>query len=382
MIFRDIAQDAFPDLWPRVWKYITFLDSAEPYSQLENQKLDEGNLALFSLIAVSILIWKPANLSMPHLIWRIALRPESGVLSHPAFTGLCNFVGHCKLKELDKSLFDEFVEGAGGGLDDLSSLVVRHIELARCRNSQPHARIPFFLDCVFTFLITADIRDTPFFNALLAYGLATALTSAACSLEISLPGAPYVGWKCWNLLEWVLEDDRGYHRIIESLQAGILTAIVAGHDNNRTGNTLEFMHTILMTSLPASTVYYTVLVHMKTALDKIVLTAANEKELQKSGLLVPWQSFVKLVQHRLQVLERFDSREFESCKSCDNAENAKRAIGGKAAIVNIALFSGISVCVSLSAGPIFVYSRLCIQAENDNLVTYPRSVVHTCSSAP
>ncbi|KAJ7659878.1 hypothetical protein B0H17DRAFT_1145183 [Mycena rosella] len=157
-------------------------------------------------------------------------------------------------------LIQAVAKGCGGGLDNFSSVIVRHIELINRRASQPDValeRIAFFLESVLTFLINAEIRDTPVFRALCNHGFVAALTFAAASVEVLEP----VGMG--------VNSNDGYTRVMEALQAGLLQVIITGCDNSRTCLALQSLETILATALPASTVHDSVVVQIQASLREI-----------------------------------------------------------------------------------------------------------------
>ncbi|KAJ6593227.1 hypothetical protein B0H19DRAFT_1280133 [Mycena capillaripes] len=124
-------------------------------------------------------------------IWAMALQSGSRLIDDMKLIQLCKFIGCFRLKNLDSSRFDEFVEGAGGCIvHDLSSLVVRHIALFGSGTPLPNMDPPcvaICLDAIFTFLINAEMGETPFFESLISGGITAALTSAAYALEVSIP---------------------------------------------------------------------------------------------------------------------------------------------------------------------------------------------------
>ncbi|KAJ7140674.1 hypothetical protein C8R44DRAFT_866378 [Mycena epipterygia] len=329
LVTRGIPPDTFPELWMRVWPWTSFLDRqsyTQPGMKVDIHGFNPEIMVGFFLIGAlhghpqtrRLIYSTPGVPVVAVKIWKMSLRPGNQLLANTAFMELCKFIAHCRLKELEQSRFDEFVEGAGGDLRDLSSLVVRHIELISCSDVQVGVtpqRIEYFLDCVFTFLINADIRGTPFFDALIADGIVTALTSAVRGLEMFHSSD---AWKGWKLLEWALTGERGYMRVAEALRGGLLYAMVSGCNHHRTCNTIPSLFSILANSLLPSTVYYSVLVHIKSSPDDTFFKAVSDAEFRSSDLYKPWEFFDGLIKERIKLLDWFDSRECEPCKGCDN----------------------------------------------------------------
>ncbi|KAJ6491617.1 hypothetical protein C8R47DRAFT_1195357 [Mycena vitilis] len=336
-----IPKKAFQDLWGRAWEWISFLET-QPYTHLDPIGDDRPVIDLRALIYINqflpgsntrqMIYSTPGVCGTVAKIWAAAVLSGSCIVPNGIFGGLSYFIGACD--SLNDTLLGEFVEGSGGCLRDFSSLIVRHIDFfaSGANGSQvpdiTPANIGTYLDAVLTFLFNAmlipEIRNkTRFMEGLISQGIIAALSSAAQTLEGSIPErsahALRTAERCWDLLDRILADHECSPRgLSDGLHAGLLLAIVSGCDGARTCDTLRSLRNILSTNLPAFTSYHSVLTHVKGCFNDELLKAVTAEEFKGCSIYTEWHYFVTLMIERFKLLDWFNSRDVESLKGCDN----------------------------------------------------------------
>ncbi|KAJ7151793.1 hypothetical protein C8R43DRAFT_1190283 [Mycena crocata] len=333
ILSAGIPQGARNDIWARVWNWVAFIHE-QPY--LPFNPLDRASPGIFLILSVFLTQPEPDDrlYSMGGLpvvvatIWKQTLQPRYQLMSNSAFADVCKYLALCAIK-VESNRFDELVEGTGGDLDDLCLVVIRHIELSMRSESQRGVNPPLillFFHSILAFLINAQIRKTCFLEALVTRGIITALVSAMYFLETSTSvteDASSQAEKGWAILEGLLLDEVGWRRTNEALKAGLLRAIVSGCENRRTCNTLRSIANILTICLPAATVYHTGLTQIKLSLADDILKLANGAKFKATGTYAVWNSVHILLQHRLELLDWYDTKRNQSYKGCADAECSK-----------------------------------------------------------
>ncbi|KAJ7900788.1 hypothetical protein B0H13DRAFT_2336390 [Mycena leptocephala] len=325
------SSEVLPDLWPRVWVWMQFIHSYHssnvncPSPQriygifvvlLRRFKCDPRTCHSFNATkGVGVVIGRA---------WLLLVESFKADGIHPlGFEEL-----HFLLHDVDNTTIDEYAEGAGGDLVKLASLVIHHIR-ASTQDRCPCSARTFTTFCLAAFRVkphgdshTGKCCDGPFRTVLLSQGGVTELTRFMCAL-----GAPEhadVGGKlyaCSKLLMQLLHTSPGYPWIRESLQQGLLRAIVVSATHITNPQEFLWLEHILEAVLPVSTIYHSVLSTMEAAVHDVEELVESDR-FKKSPIFGKWQDFMVLVQERLAILRRFDAKDCTSnaLKACDNMD--------------------------------------------------------------
>ncbi|KAJ7148354.1 hypothetical protein C8R46DRAFT_1231364 [Mycena filopes] len=216
----------------------------------------------------------------------------------------------------DPTSFRAIVEEAGGTLNDLAVLVVKHFRRAIPRRT---AHYPFF---AFIAPFLKEIRDEaeiPFDAALRANGFVGALVLAMLELSDGLhSGVPALRSTLLTQLERCLIPPPGYVALTEALDAGLLPLLIICArfpSHGRTGDKLQ----ALITMVSHGTVFYPVMSRLAQYVD-YADPLTQDPTFQRSSSYAAWKHFRGLYEERLVVLQQFDSRSSASLKACDNLE--------------------------------------------------------------
>ncbi|KAJ7935802.1 hypothetical protein B0H13DRAFT_2462668 [Mycena leptocephala] len=206
---------------------------------------------------------------------------------------------------------------------DLASLVILHLNrLLPSHDSTVTGQTVYDLIGL-AYLIgstSAAVRgqyDSAFRDALLSHGLVTSLTIASRALsqstdpvaEIELKGlfGALVGHlSCFPRPRW----------ITEALRAGLLPAVFACGTARHIEGTGGSLVDLLQSVLPASTVYHSVLSQLQVSLVEV----GDAGIFGDPDLLGHWESFVELVESRLQIMEEYHTDSLTATKACDSLE--------------------------------------------------------------
>ncbi|KAJ7627758.1 hypothetical protein DFH06DRAFT_1304445 [Mycena polygramma] len=248
------------------------------------------------------------------------------------------FIRHFLVEYLDvgnRDNLDEFVAGAGGSFDELAGLIIdkinRLVPTDSTRLSQDDiVSFRFLLSVVIHIAVKTETSVGrlsvmgPLTAAFVPHGGAQAFTVLALALARSKLTDPQIGTKfvfekCLMTLSQIFASPGGHVQLSESLECGLLTAVVSGAKFgelvfNQSSTLLNFI-------LLPFTVYHTVLSKMAVGL---LDAAADERapEFTSSELAPMWSALRASVKDRLEALESFRARESEY-KACDNDECGK-----------------------------------------------------------
>jgi hypothetical protein len=199
---------------------------------------------------------------------------------------------------------DELIEGAGGSMEDLATLVVEHIKLVRV---DPAHWLPT-LQSVLIFLRDAHYRMLVWPAHFKFAGLADALISSVDTFIAD------DGDRCESTLElyfemliWVIDDNIEY--LTDALKAELLAAIISCC---RAHLYISTIMSFLEHHLQSLTVYHSVLRELRK------LSTASVPE--TSPMFKQWKAFVDLVNERAAFMDSFDSDEYDALRACDSLE--------------------------------------------------------------
>ncbi|KAJ7466519.1 hypothetical protein FB451DRAFT_1178668 [Mycena latifolia] len=219
---------------------------------------------------------------------------------------------------------EEVIEGAGGTLSDLVSLLKLHLQCALLRpQSRVSGQILFQMFIVGTwFMRTMHDGDGPGNMALVSQGIIKAEVTSLCSFATFVPSPPYT-----DAIEGIclpgfldrLEVTPGYPYVRQALKAGLLRIIILR--GQRPDVLLDHYKELLTKILPRSMIYHSVLSQLQQSLLEVE-ELQSSSTFRESDLFANWTSFISLAQDRLAVMNDYDSKRHESREMCFHIEEA------------------------------------------------------------
>ncbi|KAJ7764411.1 hypothetical protein B0H16DRAFT_1687784 [Mycena metata] len=330
-MFHNIPTATYPDLWPRVWQWSHFF---ETYPHCNPKALSREESRTFSVRLCYFISHLREDDTARDLIdstpgVRVVLAKTWGIMleeSQLAIFDLCRFLGRDPAVS-NHTDFLEFVEGAGGTISDLALLVVKHItwscgELPTWpvsqigldqRNTLLHGGSNFLL-------ATRAAKTDTFFHALISHGIVKALIEAALALgEKNTKGTVEALHSCFLTLAWIWDVEGADRRSLmrEALGAGLMRALVlsAVHPCTPSPVTVQCLQQYLGRFIPEALTYHSVL-SIIMQFFRSVEDLVETKRFRESKIFKEWRELEGLVQDRLRVLEWYNSKDYESLRSC------------------------------------------------------------------
>ncbi|KAJ7152038.1 hypothetical protein C8R46DRAFT_1197778 [Mycena filopes] len=330
---------ACADLWPRLWKWTYFLytyhEQLPPCWQTTRLSRTvasfhgkKRNTDLFSAT--------PGFACMMAHAWRILLRNPSQPRSaqYDLYQMACFLPTH--FNTADPEVRQEFIEGAGGSIQDVAALVVEH--LVHARRIEPGLQREYSLrsmvwmvdkmdDALVGWDSTGTERDEPGpLGSALCHAQAVR-TLATIARELSTLGSgpepphehedPTITLEIFSkFLAQILGSSSGYHLLPEAIEAGLLLALASSiKANSPDDDHVSFFVAVL---LPSALVYCRVLSRtLQIALHEIAEIEKDEAFLN-SRLFPEWKAFRRLLDERLRVLGTCRAATFSPMAACDN----------------------------------------------------------------
>ncbi|KAJ7624119.1 hypothetical protein DFH06DRAFT_757165 [Mycena polygramma] len=305
-------RDAYGDIWPRVWAWLEFLHSYRDHIP-GMPTLDGRSYVTWCLLIKTLSLHKPiADLiarqrgvsAFVTRAWIMTVDAPAADREDLQAYADCLMLLHPG----DPANFSEILEEAGGTLDSLANLTVRHLASV----IPGKAEVLPFVTAVVTFLDDAEDTAGPFNDALLANGVITALVKVFFVAD--LVGSVYYNLDAMRfgllrLIKRRLLSPPGYLAMSEALDAGLLRVILLCYKDAMTKDILDL--------LPNSLVYYSVASRMGQCLRDVTTQAAN-LDFRQSTLYPVWMNLINVFERRLRVLNSFTST--RSLKACDNMD--------------------------------------------------------------
>ncbi|KAJ7111691.1 hypothetical protein C8R44DRAFT_742077 [Mycena epipterygia] len=245
-----------------------------------------------------------------------------------AFPDLATFLLGPLVGEDPRSL-QELMDGVGGNLEDVASLVMRSWQvLVGDSASTALVDSAFGLHGITAFTVHVDSMLTldeesddsdpgPLTALLLCRGIVETLTSGARSATTNYN--PAIISSCLAHLARLFSTRSGYVLLPQAIRNGLLHTVVFCGARGIEATLMPHFPILLGTILPTSLAYYSVLAEMESALREVV-DITSTKEFQSSAMFSQWQNLTDLAHKRLGVLKAFNSRVWPSLKACDNVQ--------------------------------------------------------------
>ncbi|KAJ7453860.1 hypothetical protein FB451DRAFT_1519332 [Mycena latifolia] len=316
---------ACQDVWVSAWQWIQFLEVCEEHrpgavgpSRYMVYLQAISSLSRDQETAV-IIKSAPGVRGLFAKGWSAAV---AGQFSDTLLADTCQFILHHLAIDKPENL-EEVIEGAGGTVNDLASLIVKHV----C-NVVPHKEHHLTdtdglaILCIYRLLeSTVLARTSPLGDALLAQGIVKCVATVLCALfGPAMSCTEHLITLSFAVLVHNIIKFPGYPWAKEALE-GLLRAIVLS-----TGRYIpQFdipLDLLLRETLPGSLVYHSVFSSLHDALEE-AKSIQDTLGFRASAFLDAWSDFVNLSEERLEVKRRYDSGELSLLSACDNLECGK-----------------------------------------------------------
>ncbi|KAF8207807.1 hypothetical protein K438DRAFT_1814314 [Mycena galopus ATCC 62051] len=342
--------DAMPQLWPRCWAWIQFLDlhyysiplslnrRQIPFIPPDLDRGEQNNRVAYVRIVDAFNYHPEAGMAIdltPGVrvlvaqVWRTLLRHAQIYGGATGLSCVCGFLSEKEplnfqsahpptVQPHHRTHIEELAEGAGGGMDELATLVVEQISFVPADSAD--WILPMYQTLAF-------IRDSKFRGLLWEEefrfsGLVKALIDAIPAVVVT--DVNYIEdilYMCFDTLDWMIFSNLDC--LSSALRNGLLSAIAAC---GKADIVVEPLRCILTHHLPACTIHYYVLLRMRA-----FSTEARSAVPGASSMFGDWMSLFDLVDERAVLLDFYDLGEPSMVsRACDNLECC--AIKGKRAL--------------------------------------------------
>ncbi|KAJ7798701.1 hypothetical protein B0H14DRAFT_3544190 [Mycena olivaceomarginata] len=321
-LFRELPLPVLRELWPRMWRWIQFVEAHEDYLY---QK-DDAAPAIFPLF---VALWACLAPESPHRWFTLH---QASTPSPPVFGRFCLNLRRTTLplRQCSTSFSTTVLPpagvptslstDAGGDVAALAALVVCHVKavVTACRNPETKIPRPFLFGRLCSLCgVAARLLKDDLGSPLLSAGTVGAFTTAMARLH-SFPDAEAALSQQSDLVAALLILQPGYPHLPEALKAGLLGRIVAyGADYQPSTQTTAALGRFLQIMLPRSLVYYPVVAALASALPK-ALRIPGHARFVASPIFNAWNNFLGLAEERLRLFQYFRAPEYIRTKFCDN----------------------------------------------------------------
>ncbi|KAJ7628276.1 hypothetical protein DFH06DRAFT_1304335 [Mycena polygramma] len=338
---RKLPKDAYPDIWSRAWPWIQFFHTYHPYLVAIRLPDKHALFASFVEICVSLQANGLASLVAETPGVRVVVAAAWNMIPDDGL-GRDSEVRESELKTV--SLFiclerrrkphmqlaiEEYLEGAGGSVNSLASMIVRHLNHASASDPMSDDGATHFTAAVGIMRTVNEAEDSELshlFDAeLRRHGLIRAVTRCVCSINsvaTNHANGVHLIAECFNIL--------GHHSSLlthgrtstsQALQSGLLRALVLVASTHAGNTILEDQVRSMLGILPGHMVYRSILQHMRKCLREVE-DLVDSEAFAASTLFPVWPFFDALVRERLEFLDTFDATS-ATYKACDNTMCSK-----------------------------------------------------------
>ncbi|KAJ7437251.1 hypothetical protein B0H11DRAFT_2294502 [Mycena galericulata] len=317
-----LSNDACPDVWRRVWKWIQFLDRYRLVLVDVNPLSDAESYPIYSSIILRLLdhtatrdviYATPGVRIVMTRAWAIFLDSQGN--SGVNFPSVCRFMAEAPLSSTNTT---EILIGAGGRDVDLARLFVSHLRFViPGPDYLASSETLVLLGGVIRFLKEVNHRDVDWREALFSEGIITPLVLTMLSVSVpTVDGANHMLDDCFIILVRLLVLTPHPRHLVDALKAGLLHAIVLSR------SATDSVDYLLTAVIPPATVYYSVLKQIEEELERVE-DLTQTSRFRASEIFQSWTKLVEFADTRLDVMRRYDNGERLSGSNCDNSACGK-----------------------------------------------------------
>ncbi|KAJ7189617.1 hypothetical protein GGX14DRAFT_484586 [Mycena pura] len=325
-----VSTEIISELWPRIWAWADCIDTLRDHLPFVSPFSDV--YSAFAGLFVALLRRNTTSSAIKALIsstsgvyeflaraWAYLLRAQEN------FYGLCQISEFLRLAlhhpHVDIAVFlEELVFGAGGSWTDLATLIVSHLHHVCPRPDSPITNDTLnMLPGAMKLMLQAN-TSAQFRRALWEQGSVPALTVISSAMSLSAPAiATSLPGAMLRVLTGNFLLQPAQRRIVEALRAGLLPALfifaLKSEDELIKANVLR----MLEIDLPRATCFFTVLTQLRLSLDD-VRDLDPATHFGRWEYVDHWRRFVKLVEHRLKVVEIYETGRLTALRACDSLQ--------------------------------------------------------------
>ncbi|KAJ7906127.1 hypothetical protein B0H13DRAFT_2021555 [Mycena leptocephala] len=313
-------------LWARAWPWMEFIHTYR--NHLPAVPVLQNLRSVYSIFVCTTDLLKgdavtsrqidatPGVRSIVVRAWALSLAAEDPG-NDIAFRSLCQQIARSALF-LDATTFEAGIEGAGGSLNDLAELLVRHLRFVVDDSGTPEATI-IHLAPVFRVLCAPPVLDDPVFaDVLTDHGIIPLLAQVA--IRVSLPAfhseEDLLSGCLVRLLKYTAKPS-GHDLLAHSLGAGLLQAIVA-RCRRSMSQKLKDIVTVFLMFLTSAMVFLSVLQQVDVAMEDLSITSLDS--LKGLVLFDRWSSFWRILERGRSVMVKYRELKDGASRACDNME--------------------------------------------------------------
>ncbi|KAJ7513200.1 hypothetical protein B0H11DRAFT_1898438 [Mycena galericulata] len=333
-----VPPDAFPEIWPRLYLWITFLHTYWDVIPAQMAFNETEAYCVYSCIILAI-AQHPRTSALiqgvpgPRTIlvrWWAILLDNDGVVPDEAhmpqpdgWLDICGILVVLGTDLVDTRNLEEILDEAGGK-QAMSFLLHKHIDIALARPPSPGRTETIARAIQFIYLMEDDegLLDT----VLLSHGFVGTLVKA-----IPVLWAGEIGHKLSEMglmsVYQCFQHPKSDPWIIQALQAGLLGVMISLGTSGKerplgVGNVHIVLEDLLQQILPGSLIYYRVACQMKISFPA-ARYLASAPAFRESAIYQSWKSFETFLERRLAGLDYFESGGWISSKACENIQASK-----------------------------------------------------------
>lgn len=235
---------------------------------------------------------------------------------------MCSLLLFLVIDVEDPRNFEEVLDGVGGSVCDLATLLLKHINIALAH--PPSTIRTGIIAAAFKFIDSLRDGEGPFNTTLLSHGFISVLVKALSILTTWEEGAMGSQMVLMILCE-SFHHPKSDRWIIQALQAGLLGVIISLGPSatkapaEEVGNCYGLLQELLQQALPGSLIYYRVACQMKISFPA-ARALASAPDFVTSAIYDSWKAFEVFVDQRLAGLDYFESGQWISSKACENLQ--------------------------------------------------------------
>ncbi|KAJ7448932.1 hypothetical protein FB451DRAFT_758101 [Mycena latifolia] len=323
-----IPLDASPDLWPRVWEWLRFLHAY--WTCLPGFRAsDELDACIRDASLLLTLGEHPGTSTVisgtrgaRQLLARVWVAFLDDPTRAPKSTTLSRLLPLLMVGLADDENFEEIVDGVGGTLRDLASVLLK--QLSHAAAAPKSAYTVAGVGAVIAFLGKESDPNGPLHSALLSGALIPSLVSSLIALDgTNTAMTESTSAICLSRLIHYLGLTDGYPWMGAALKAGMLRGIIyfairaIGTIEPTTKEVFPRLKELVSVTLPRSLVSPDVVLQMKGAFNAVE-HVSRSPQFMRSALFEEWKILTTVVQARVKVLDAWEAAGRESLRACDN----------------------------------------------------------------
>ncbi|KAJ7660261.1 hypothetical protein DFH06DRAFT_1194130 [Mycena polygramma] len=321
------------DIWSHVWPWIDFVhiywDALPAVRGMDKMSVT----VMHAYIILSLVRCGPTHAQaviettrgvrrILAMAWKGLLDKDELWLEPGSLKDVGPLVALCTPMKGQRTDMEEIIEATGGDLENLASVLVKHVSRAEALPETPQSDLASFLRTGMD--LFAHEHAILFHTAIRSFHLVPKLVAAILTLH-GPPVGHAVDTCFWYLVE-ALKTPPGRTFMVQALRAGLLRCIVlfGGSPRNRAIRpgtaiipTSELIAELLDEVLPRSLVHYRVVLQFQQSFPEVESLASSVKG--NPAFSKRWQFLSDYVDARLYFLESWAEQSKQSFKGCDNA---------------------------------------------------------------